>query len=149
MATKPRLKMPVREADRSLSAMASAEGGVRIEVDHRVEAPATGLVDERPFDRRADLDDVVLEEPPLEVRDAQVLRPDHTVEGLLGRIEAEAGGGLVGDQGDQLPLRMEAAQRLVEHAGPVQVGEGEAGIAEDLHGFLSSRSTVSELNARS
>ena len=38
-----------------------------------------------PFTAVADLDDVVLEEPDLEVRDAQVLRPDHPVERLRPR----------------------------------------------------------------
>ena len=96
-----------------------------------------------------DLDHVVFEEPALEVGDAQLLSPHHPVERLARGIEVEARRWLVGDQRHQLPVRMERPQGLEQNPGPVQVREGETGVAQDLHSARSSRSTVSALKARS
>ena len=80
-------------------------------------------------------------------RDAEVARPDQPVERLGRGIEVEAGRRPVGDQRRQLPVRVEPAQRLEQHARGVQVREGEAGIDEDFH--QETRSSVMPLRVRS
>ncbi len=103
-------------------------------------------MDEGPLHRRADLHHIMAEHPGGEVGNAQILGPDHPVERLALQVQTEALRGLVGDQGHQFPVRMEAAQGLVEDPGPVQVAEGEAGIDHHLHDARSGRrSTVRAL----
>ena len=128
---------------------AGEQGGVRVEIDHRLGAGRAGLMEERPLHRRTDLDDIVLEQPAGEIRHAQIVGPDHPVERLAGRIEVEPRRRPVGDQRHKLPVGMETPHGLEQHPRPVEVREGEAGIAEHLHAWPSSRSTVRPLNARS
>ncbi len=153
--------MPVREADRSLSRIAACVvvgvDQVRRQQDvvvlqpalqRRQRAPGRRCRDPcrpprrspscrpgggRALHRRADLDHVVLEQPALEVRDAEVAGPDQPVERLGRRVEHETLRRLVGDQRRQFPVGMVLAQRLEQHPRAVQVREGEAGVAEDLH----------------
>ena len=107
---------------------------VRIEIEHRFAGVLREkLLTERAFDRRAKLDQRVLEDPLPDVVDGKLFHLGNRVEGVLRRAEHRRHG--VAEQEVETGVRVEAFHAVGQHPGLRQVVHGYA--CKDLHHVAS------------
>ena len=120
------------------------KAGVGVEVDHGIEIALSGHFEKRPFNRRADFDNIVFEKPTIDLVNIELILPHDFVERLIQHIEVKGVRRPIRHQSNQMPVGMMFAQALVKNPSPIKIAEAEARETQNAHD-QSKTSKVTEL----
>ena len=88
-------------------------------------------LEQRSFDRGAELNDVVSEQPRRDVRDRQLMRPNNIVEGFSREIEIESRRWEVADARNEPPIGMKALDGSSKNSCAAEVAKSDACETDD------------------